>query len=202
MEPCPISPESFHECPSRNPLFRLKTPHDLLESSNHDGTSPPGQDRLRFRPSAGDHDLWRSQMARLGGWTKPPAVLIQRALESGINSFNATCIPTAPLREVVGTGAEGLLPANASPLYWRHKVFFPTMAAWRLSRKHILHASDDSRCAAEHDYVISIRSTASTMPTPIEETIESLHVWLSGQGAYTRLLDARLAFRQIASTAL
>ena len=101
---------------------------------------------------------------------------IKRALEAGINFFDTADIYSQGASEQVvgralkdfGGGRESYVLAT--------KVYFPVDGRHGgLSRKHILHAIDDSLKRLGMDYVDLYQIHRFDKETPIEETIEALH---------------------------
>ena len=111
---------------------------------------------------------------------------IKRALEAGINFFDTADIYSQGASEQVvgralkdfGGGRESYVLAT--------KVYFPVDGRHGgLSRKHILHAIDDSLKRLGMDYVDLYQIHRFDKETPIEETIEALHdVVKSGKARY------------------
>ena len=125
---------------------------------------------------------------------------IKRALEAGINFFDtADMYSTGASEEVVGRALKDF-GGKREAYVLATKVFFPVDGRHGgLSRKHIMHAIDDSLRRLGMDYVDLYQIHRFDHHTPIEETVEALHdVVKVRQGAlYRRLLHACLAVRQI-----
>jgi aryl-alcohol dehydrogenase-like predicted oxidoreductase len=101
---------------------------------------------------------------------------IQRALELGINFFDtADMYSLGASEEVVGRALKDFA-AKREDYVLATKVFFPVDGRHGgLSRKHILHAIDDSLRRLGTDYVDLYQIHRFDHRTPIEETIEALH---------------------------
>jgi 1-deoxyxylulose-5-phosphate synthase len=101
---------------------------------------------------------------------------LQRALEIGINFFDtADMYSNGASEEVVGRALKDFT-AKREDYVLATKVFFPTDGRHGgLSRKHILHAIDDSLRRLGTDYVDLYQIHRFDHATPIEETIEALH---------------------------
>ena len=111
---------------------------------------------------------------------------IKRALEAGINFFDTADIySNGASEEVVGRALRDFA-AKREDYVLATKVFFPVDGHHGgLSRKHILHAIDDSLKRLGMDYVDLYQIHRFDNHTPIEETIEALHdVVKSGKARY------------------
>jgi aryl-alcohol dehydrogenase-like predicted oxidoreductase len=111
---------------------------------------------------------------------------IKRALEAGINFFDTADIySNGASEEVVGRALKDFT-AKREDYVLATKVFFPVDGRHGgLSRKHILHAIDDSLRRLGTDYVDLYQIHRFDNHTPIEETIEALHdVVKSGKARY------------------
>ena len=111
---------------------------------------------------------------------------IKRALEAGINFFDTADIYSlGASEEVVGRALRDFCPAREDYVL-ATKVFFPVDGKnGGLSRKHILHAIDNSLTRLGMDYVDLYQIHRFDNDTPIEETIEALHdVVKAGKARY------------------
>jgi 1-deoxyxylulose-5-phosphate synthase len=101
---------------------------------------------------------------------------LKRALELGINFFDtADMYSNGASEEVVGRALKDFA-AKREDYVLATKVFFPTDGRHGgLSRKHIMHAIDDSLRRLGTDYVDLYQIHRFDHATPIEETIEALH---------------------------
>jgi 1-deoxyxylulose-5-phosphate synthase len=113
---------------------------------------------------------------------------IQRALELGFNFFDtADMYSLGRSEEVLGRALKDFGPAR-DKLVIATKVFFPMgddPNQKGLSRKHILHAIDDSLRRLKTDYVDLYQIHRFDYDTRIEETLEALHdVVKSGKARY------------------
>ena len=111
---------------------------------------------------------------------------IQRALEAGVTFFDTADIYSNGVSEqVVGKALKDFGGARESYVL-ATKVFFPVDGRHGgLSRKHILHAIDDSLKRLGTDYVDLYQIHRFDNDTPIAETIEALHdVVKSGKARY------------------
>ncbi len=111
---------------------------------------------------------------------------IKRALEGGINFFDtADMYSLGVCEEVVGRALKDFADRRESYIL-ATKVFFALDGRHGgLSRKHILHAIDDSLHRLGTDYVDLYQIHRFDNHTPIEETIEALHdVVKSGKARY------------------
>ena len=111
---------------------------------------------------------------------------IKRALEGGINFFDtADMYSLGVSEEVVGRALKDFADRRESYVL-ATKVFFALDGRHGgLSRKHILHAIDDSLHRLGTDYVDLYQIHRFDNHTPIEETIEALHdVVKSGKARY------------------
>jgi aryl-alcohol dehydrogenase (NADP+) len=101
---------------------------------------------------------------------------IKRALEAGINFFDTADIYSNGVSEEVVGRALKDFAAKREDYVLATKVFFPVDGRHGgLSRKHILHAIDDSLRRLGTDYVDLYQIHRFDNHTPIEETIEALH---------------------------
>jgi aryl-alcohol dehydrogenase-like predicted oxidoreductase len=111
---------------------------------------------------------------------------LKRALEAGINFFDtADMYSHGVSEEVVGRALKDFTTKREDYVL-ATKVFFPVDGRHGgLSRKHILHAIDDSLRRLGTDYVDLYQIHRFDNQTPIEETIEALHdVVKSGKARY------------------
>jgi aryl-alcohol dehydrogenase (NADP+) len=102
---------------------------------------------------------------------------IKRALEAGINFFDTADIySVGASEEILGRALKDFGPPR-DRLVIATKVFSPMgddPNQGGLSRKHILHAMDDSLRRLQTDYVDLYQIHRFDYSTPIEETIEAL----------------------------
>jgi aryl-alcohol dehydrogenase (NADP+) len=111
---------------------------------------------------------------------------IKRALEAGINFFDTADIYSqGASEEVVGRALKDFGGKRESYVL-ATKVYFPVDGKHGgLSRKHILHAIDDSLKRLGMDYVDLYQIHRFDNETPIEETIQALHdVVQAGKARY------------------
>jgi aryl-alcohol dehydrogenase-like predicted oxidoreductase len=103
---------------------------------------------------------------------------LRRALELGINFFDtADMYSLGASEEVLGRALRDFGPSR-DQIVIATKVFFPMGNAPNqsgLSRKHIMHAIDDSLRRLGTDYVDLYQIHQFDYETPIEETLEALH---------------------------
>src|SRR6266852_5112345 len=103
---------------------------------------------------------------------------IKRALELGFNFFDtADMYSLGRSEEVLGRALKDFGPSR-DKLVIATKVFFPMgddPNQKGLSRKHIMHAIDDSLRRLGTDYVALYQIHRFDYDTPIEETLEALH---------------------------
>src|SRR6266480_5594438 len=104
--------------------------------------------------------------------------LIKQALEAGINFFDtADMYSLGASEEVLGRGLRDFGPGRDKVVI-ATKVFYPVGGDPNqrgLSRKHIMHAIDDSLRRLETDHVDLYQIHRFDPETPIEETLEALH---------------------------
>src|SRR5947207_8643487 len=104
--------------------------------------------------------------------------LIKQALEAGINFFDtADMYSSGASEEVLGRALKDFGPGR-DKIVIATKVFYPMGEDPNqrgLSRKHIMHAIDDSLRRLGTDYVDLYQIHRFDAETPIEETLESLH---------------------------
>lgn len=111
---------------------------------------------------------------------------IQRALEAGINFFDTADIYSqGTSEEVVGRALKDFGGQRESYVV-ATKVYFPVDGKHGgLSRKHILHAIDDSLRRLGMDYVDLYQIHRFDNGTPVEETVQALHdVVKAGKARY------------------
>jgi 1-deoxyxylulose-5-phosphate synthase len=113
---------------------------------------------------------------------------IKQALEQGINFFDtADMYSLGKSEEVLGRALKDFGPSR-DRLVIATKVFFPLgddPNQKGLSRKHIMHAIDDSLRRLGTDYVDLYQIHRFDYETPIEETLVALHdVVRSGKARY------------------
>ena len=126
---------------------------------------------------------------------------IRRALELGINFFDtADMYSVGVSEEILGRALKDFGPARDRVVI-ATKVFNPMgddPNQRGLSRKHILHAIDDSLRRLGTDYVDLYQIHRFDYETPIEETLEALDDVVQGrQGAvHRRVVHVRLAVRE------
>ena len=113
---------------------------------------------------------------------------IKQALELGINFFDTADMYSVGVSEqILGRALKEFGPSR-DKLVIATKVFFPMgddPNQKGLSRKHILHAIDDSLRRLETDYVDLYQIHRFDYETPIEETLEALHeVVKAGKARY------------------
>ncbi len=111
---------------------------------------------------------------------------LKRAVEAGINFFDTADIySNGASEEVVGRALKDFAGKRENYVL-ATKVFFPVDGRHSgLSRKHILHAIDDSLARLGTDYVDLYQIHRFDNHTPIEESIEALHdVVKSGKARY------------------
>ena len=111
---------------------------------------------------------------------------IARALEHGINFFDTADMYSRGVSEQVLGRA--LKDQKRDQLVIATKAFYPLTDgpnAGGLSRKHLLHAIDDSLRRLGTDYVDLYQIHRFDYDTPIEETLEALHdIVKSGKARY------------------
>jgi aryl-alcohol dehydrogenase (NADP+) len=104
--------------------------------------------------------------------------LIKQALEAGINFFDtADMYSLGASEEVLGRALKDFGPARDKVII-ATKVFYPVgddPNQRGLSRKHIMHAIEDSLRRLGTDYVDLYQIHRFDPETPIEETLEALH---------------------------
>jgi aryl-alcohol dehydrogenase-like predicted oxidoreductase len=114
--------------------------------------------------------------------------LIKEALEAGINFFDtADMYSLGASEEVLGRALKDYGPSREKMVI-ATKVFYPVgddPNQRGLSRKHIMHAIDDSLRRLKTDYVDLYQIHRFDAATPIEETLEALHdVVRAGKALY------------------
>ena len=114
--------------------------------------------------------------------------LIKQALEGGINFFDtADMYSLGASEEVLGRALKDFGPSR-DKLVIATKVYYPVGDEPNqrgLSRKHIMHAIDDSLRRLGTDYVDLYQIHRFDAETPIEETLEALHdVVRAGKALY------------------
>jgi aryl-alcohol dehydrogenase-like predicted oxidoreductase len=114
--------------------------------------------------------------------------LIRHALEAGINFFDtADMYSLGASEEVLGRALKDFGPKRDQVVI-ATKVFYPVgddPNQRGLSRKHIMHAIDDSLRRLGTDYVDLYQIHRFDPETPIEETIQALHdVVRAGKALY------------------
>jgi aryl-alcohol dehydrogenase (NADP+) len=113
---------------------------------------------------------------------------IRRALESGINFFDTADMYSMGVSEEILGRALKDFAASRDRVVVGTKVFNPMGGDPNqrgLSRKHIMHAIDDSLRRLGTDYVDLYQIHRFDYQTPIEETIEALHdVVKAGKALY------------------
>jgi aryl-alcohol dehydrogenase (NADP+) len=117
---------------------------------------------------------------------EPSRPFIKRALEAGINFFDTADIYSNGVSEEVVGRALKDFAAKREDYVLATKVFFPVDGRHGgLSRKHIMHAIDNSLKRLGMDYVDLYQIHRFDHHTPIEETIEALHdVVKAGKARY------------------
>ena len=117
---------------------------------------------------------------------EPSRPFIKRALEAGINFFDTADIYSNGVSEEVVGRALRDFAAKREDYVLATKVFFPVDGRHGgLSRKHIMHAIDDSLKRLGMDYVDLYQIHRFDNHVPIEETIEALHdVVKAGKARY------------------
>ncbi|MBI1330565.1 MAG: aldo/keto reductase [Alphaproteobacteria bacterium] len=113
---------------------------------------------------------------------------IKRALEAGINFFDTADMYSLGASEEVLGRALGEYASSREQIVVATKVFNPMGSSPNeagLSRKHIMHAIDNSLKRLGMDYVDVYQIHRFDPTTPIEETIEALHdVVKAGKARY------------------
>jgi aryl-alcohol dehydrogenase (NADP+) len=114
--------------------------------------------------------------------------LIKQALEGGINFFDtADMYSLGASEEVLGRALKDFGPTR-DRIVIATKVYYPVgndPNQRGLSRKHIMHAIDDSLRRLGTDYVDLYQIHRFDAETPIEETLEALHdVVRAGKALY------------------
>ena len=114
--------------------------------------------------------------------------LIRQALEGGINFFDtADMYSLGASEEVVGRALKDFGPTR-DKIVIATKVYYPVgddPNQRGLSRKHIMHAIDNSLRRLGTDYVDLYQIHRFDAETPIEETLEALHdVLRAGKALY------------------
>src|ERR1051326_7532670 len=102
----------------------------------------------------------------------------RQAVEAGINFFDTADTYSQGISEEVTGRALKEFAGSRESYVLATKVFFPMGSSGNesgLSRKHILHAIDNSLRRLGHDYVDLYQIHRFDPSTPIEETIEALH---------------------------
>jgi aryl-alcohol dehydrogenase (NADP+) len=119
---------------------------------------------------------------------EPSRALIRHAIETGINFFDtADMYSLGASEEVLGRALRDFGPGRERVVI-ATKVFYPSGADPNqrgLSRKHIMHAIDNSLRRLGTDYVDLYQIHRFDGETPIEETLEALHdVVKAGKARY------------------
>jgi len=111
---------------------------------------------------------------------------LKRALEAGINFFDTADMYSLGMSEEVVGRALRDFAAKREDYVLATKVFFALDGRHGgLSRKHIMHAVDDSLRRLGTDYIDLYQIHRFDVETPIEETIEALHdVVKAGKARY------------------
>jgi aryl-alcohol dehydrogenase (NADP+) len=114
--------------------------------------------------------------------------LIKQALEGGINFFDtADMYSLGASEEVLGRALKDFGPTR-DKIVIATKVYYPVgddPNQRGLSRKHIMHAIDDSLRRLGTDYIDLYQIHRFDAETPIEETLEALHdVVRAGKALY------------------
>ena len=117
---------------------------------------------------------------------EPSRPFIKRALEAGINFFDTADIYSNGVSEEVVGRALRDFAAKREDYVLATKVFFPVDGRHGgLSRKHIMHAIDDSLKRLGMDYVDLYQIHRFDASTPIEETLAALdHLVHQGKVRY------------------
>jgi aryl-alcohol dehydrogenase-like predicted oxidoreductase len=114
--------------------------------------------------------------------------IVRRAIEGGINLFDTADMYSGGASEVVTGRLLRDLQVARDKAVVATKVFFPVgddPNQKGLSRKHVLHAIDDSLRRLQLDYVDLYQIHRYDYDTPIEETMEVLHeVVKAGKARY------------------
>ncbi|HVV26539.1 MAG TPA: aldo/keto reductase [Rhizomicrobium sp.] len=112
----------------------------------------------------------------------------RRALEAGINFFDTADVYSQGVSEEITGRALKTFGANREDVVVAtkvHGVMGPSPNQKGLSRKHILHAIDNSLRRLGMDYVDLYQIHRFDPETPVEETIEALHdVVKAGKARY------------------
>ena len=107
---------------------------------------------------------------------EPSRPFIKRALEAGINFFDTADIYSNGVSEEVVGRALRDFAAKREDYVLATKVYYPVDGRHGgLSRKHILHAIDDSLRRLGMDYVDLYQIHRFDNHTPVEETVGALH---------------------------
>ena len=107
---------------------------------------------------------------------EPSRPFIKRALEPGINFFDTADIYSNGVSEEVVGRALRDFAAKREDYVLATKVYYPVDGRHGgLSRKHILHAIDDSLRRLGMDYVDLYQIHRFDNHTPVEETVGALH---------------------------
>src|SRR6185312_12415464 len=107
---------------------------------------------------------------------EPSRPFIKRALEAGINFFDTADIYSNGVSEEVVGRALKDFAAKREDYVLATKVYYPVDGRHGgLSRKHIMHAIDDSLKRLGMDYVDLYQIHRFDNHTPVEETVEALH---------------------------
>ncbi len=119
---------------------------------------------------------------------EPSRLLLQQAVEAGINFFDtADMYSNGASEEVLGRALRDFGP-DREQVVIATKVFYPLGEDPNqrgLSRKHIMHAIDNSLRRLGTDYVDLYQIHRFDAETPIEETLEALHdVVKAGKARY------------------
>ncbi len=113
---------------------------------------------------------------------------VKRALEAGINFFDTADVYSAGESEVVLGNALKEFAPKRERIVVATKLFNPMGPSANergLSRKHVMHAIDNSLRRLKMDYVDLYQIHRFDNSTPIEETIEALHdVVKAGKARY------------------
>ena len=181
----PQNRKKFHEFPAKEPRVRYKSTSlkkRMRMKKVHLGNTGLEVSRICLGTMTYGDPKWRD-------WVLDEAAsrpFLRRALEAGINFFDTADIySNGASEEVVGRALKDF-GGKREAYVLATKVFFPLDGRHGgLSRKHILHAIDDSLRRLGTDYVDLYQIHRFDTATPIEETIEALHdVVKSGKARY------------------